>query len=71
MIALLAILVSLSTVLISLRNAQTNSFIAIQNVMLNGDMQRGRLLIYKAIETVVHGGAYLSKIIGVPGRSTT
>jgi hypothetical protein len=51
LIALLAILVSLSTVLISLRNARTNSFIAIQNVMLSGDMQRGRLLIYKAIET--------------------
>jgi hypothetical protein len=51
LIALLAILVSLSTVLISLRNARTNSFIAIQNVMLTGEMQRGRLLVYKAIET--------------------
>jgi hypothetical protein len=51
LIALLAILVSLSTVLISLRNARTNSSIAIQNVMLNGEMQRGRLLVYKAIET--------------------
>jgi hypothetical protein len=51
LIALLAILVSLSTVLISLRNARTNSFIAMQNAMLTGEMQQGRLLIYKAIET--------------------
>jgi hypothetical protein len=50
-IAFLAILVSLSTVLISLRNARTNSFVTIQNVMLSADMQRGRLLVYKAIET--------------------
>ncbi|WP_433382689.1 hypothetical protein ACQPZX_19470 [Actinoplanes sp. CA-142083] len=49
LIALLAILVSLATVLISLRNARTNSFIAIQNVMLSAEMQRGRLLVYRAI----------------------
>jgi hypothetical protein len=51
MIAFLAILVSFSTVLISLRNLRTNSFIAIQNEMLKGDLQRGRLLVYKAAET--------------------
>ncbi|GIF20245.1 hypothetical protein BJ973_001849 [Actinoplanes tereljensis] len=51
LIALLAILVSLSTVLISRRNARTTSFIAIQNVMLSGDLQRGRLLVYRAIQT--------------------
>jgi len=50
-IAFLAILVSLTTVMISRRNAQVNSFIAIQSVMLSGDLQRGRLLIYKAVET--------------------
>jgi hypothetical protein len=51
LIALLAILVSLSTALINLRNLRTSSFIAIQNVMLNGEMQRGRLLVYRAIAT--------------------
>ncbi|MEV4704477.1 hypothetical protein [Actinoplanes sp. NPDC049316] len=51
LIALLAILVSLSTALINLRNLRTSNFIAIQNVMLNGDMQRGRLLVYRAIAT--------------------
>ncbi|MEV4342878.1 hypothetical protein AB0J83_00160 [Actinoplanes sp. NPDC049596] len=53
LIAFLAILVSLSTVLIGVQNLRTNSFIAIQNVMLSGDMQRGRLLVYKAITTGV------------------
>jgi hypothetical protein len=51
LIAFLAILVSLSTALINRRNSKANSFIAIQNVMLNSELQRGRLLIYKAIET--------------------
>ena len=51
LIALLAILVSLSTALINLRNLRTNSFVAMQNVMLNGELQRGRLLVYRAIAT--------------------
>jgi hypothetical protein len=51
LIALLAIMVSLSTVLISLRNLRTNSFMAIQNRMLSSEMQRGRLLVYRAIAT--------------------
>jgi hypothetical protein len=51
LIALLAIMVSLSTVLIGLRNLRTNSFMAIQNRMLSSEMQRGRLLVYRAIAT--------------------
>jgi len=51
LIALLAILVSLSTALINVRNLRTSSFIAIQKEMLTGEMQRGRLLVYRAIAT--------------------
>ncbi|GAA1026721.1 hypothetical protein GCM10009557_05420 [Virgisporangium ochraceum] len=51
LIAMLAIVISFSTVLIGLLNLRTNSFIAIQNVMLSNEMQRGRLLVYKAIAT--------------------
>ncbi|MGA5299085.1 hypothetical protein ACPCHT_04110 [Nucisporomicrobium flavum] len=51
LIALLAILVSLSTALINLRNLRTSSFIAIQKEMLHSEMQRGRLLVYRALAT--------------------
>lgn len=47
-IAFLAILVSLTTVLISRRQQQARSFLAIQELMLSNDLQRGRLLIYSA-----------------------
>ncbi|HEX5204262.1 MAG TPA: hypothetical protein VFW27_30415 [Actinoplanes sp.] len=51
LIALLAVMVSLSTVLIGFRNLRTNSFMSIQNRMLSNEMQRGRLLVYRAIAT--------------------
>jgi hypothetical protein len=47
-IALLAIVVSLTTVLLSRRQQQASSFLAVQELMLSNELQRGRLLIYSA-----------------------
>jgi hypothetical protein len=46
-IAFLAIIVSLVTVLISRRQQQASSYLAVQELMLNDELQRGRLLIYE------------------------
>lgn len=47
-LALLAIIVSLVTVLISRRQQQAGSYLAIQELMLSDEVQRGRLLIYES-----------------------
>ncbi|BCB73697.1 hypothetical protein Pflav_001070 [Phytohabitans flavus] len=47
-LALLAVIVSLVTVLISRRREQASSYLAIQELMLSDEVQRGRLLIYQS-----------------------
>ena len=47
-IGLLAIVISLMTVLIGRHEQQASSFLAVQELMLSEELQRGRLLIYKA-----------------------
>jgi hypothetical protein len=51
LIAFMATLVSLATVLFGRRNSQVQSFISMQALMLNSELQRGRLLVYRSIET--------------------
>lgn len=47
-LAFVAIVVSLVTVLISRRQQQANNFLAVQELMLTPELQRGRILLYRA-----------------------
>ena len=50
-LALLAIIISLTTVIISRRRQQASSFLSVQGLMLAEDLWRGRLMIYQAGRT--------------------